>query len=104
MNRGHAEKTTRQQLRTLMPVIGLAALIMTGLPTVAAAEGNTQPPRDSQGANPGPAPSLGGVPDAPVGHRQPRPQDLPESIVREEGERSKAQEELDKKLQICKGC
>jgi hypothetical protein len=42
--------------------------------------------------------------EAPIGHRQPRPQDLPESVRRDEGERSPAERALDEKLQICRGC
>jgi hypothetical protein len=51
----------------------------------------------------------GGVPEAPVGHRQPRPQDLPPSVQRQEGAGTSsggvnADRLLDQQLQICKGC
>jgi len=44
-----------------------------------------------------------------VGHRQPRPQDLPPSVLRNEGGGSSsggvnADRQLDQQLQICKGC
>jgi hypothetical protein len=43
---------------------------------------------------------------APVGHRQPRPQDLPPSIQREEaeGRATRGERALDQKLKICKQC
>jgi hypothetical protein len=43
---------------------------------------------------------------APVGHRQPRVQDLPPSVLRKEGGEGgiNADQELDQKLEICKGC
>jgi hypothetical protein len=47
--------------------------------------------------------------EAPVGHRQPRPQDLPPSVLRDEGGGANsggvnADRQLDQELQICKGC
>jgi hypothetical protein len=46
------------------------------------------------------------VPQAPVGHRQPRASDLPPESQRAatESERSPRDRELDKILQICRGC
>jgi hypothetical protein len=45
------------------------------------------------------------VPQAPVGHRQPKLSDLPpESQRAPNTERSERDRELDKKLQICRGC
>jgi hypothetical protein len=41
---------------------------------------------------------------APIGARQPRPRDLPESVLREEGHITPSQREFDKTLEICKGC
>ena len=43
--------------------------------------------------------------EAPVGHRQPRVQDLPRKVQETEGSRSKGETELDDKLKsICRGC
>ena len=43
--------------------------------------------------------------EAPVGHRQPRVQDLPSKAQQTEGSRSKGETELDDKLKsICRGC
>jgi hypothetical protein len=46
------------------------------------------------------------VPQAPVGHRQPRAADLPPESRNAGGEsgRSQADRDLDKALQICRGC
>ena len=41
---------------------------------------------------------------APIGARQPRPRDLPEGVLRNEGHVRPAQREFDKTLEICKGC
>ena len=51
----------------------------------------------------------GRIPEAPVGHRQPRPQDLPPSVLGNEGGGTStggvnADRQLDQQLQICKGC
>ena len=41
---------------------------------------------------------------APIGARQPRPRDLPESVLRREGHTTRSQRAFDKSLQICRGC
>src|SRR5262245_62620731 len=80
-----------------------------GAPSAPAAQDN----RDNRD-NPVP-PAVQGTPppaategraQAPVGHRQPRPGDLPPDVRREEGGmmRSPVDRELDQKLQICRGC
>jgi hypothetical protein len=90
-----------------MSVAALAVMIAAGLPITAAAERSDRQPPDSQAVNPQPLDSQSRM-QAPIGHRQPRPQDLPPSVLRdEEGGGSgttRAQEQLDKDLQICKGC
>lgn len=61
-------------------------------------------------AQSGSAPALGSQPPsderykAPIGHRQPRPQDLPPSVSRDEGNVSSSQRDLDRSLQICRNC
>jgi hypothetical protein len=66
--------------------------------------GNSVPPA-VQG-NPPPPAATEGRGQAPVGHRQPRPGDLPPDVRREEGGmvRSPADRELDQKMQICRDC
>jgi hypothetical protein len=42
---------------------------------------------------------------APIGHRQPRPTDLPPNVRREEASpTTNGDRELDEKLRICRGC
>jgi hypothetical protein len=41
---------------------------------------------------------------APIGARQPRPQDLPPQVLRNEGQVSPSQRDFDSSLQICRGC
>lgn len=112
MDRRHTDDATRSWRPATSCVAVLAALIMTGLPTAALAQSNAQRPPDSQVLDPQPRQTPW---QAPVGHRQPRPSDLPPSVLRAEeggggtqgqgqGGRTQAQEDLDKDLQICKGC
>jgi hypothetical protein len=80
--------------------------VTIGLASLASAQGN-QPsvatPRASQGSG-SQAAGEQGRPQAPIGHRQPRPQDVPSSASRDEGREFEAERELDKKLEICRGC
>jgi hypothetical protein len=66
---------------------------------LAATDPNTPP-------NPPPPAATEGRAQAPVGHRQPRPQDLPPTVLRDEGGavRSPVDRDLDQKMQICRGC
>jgi hypothetical protein len=41
---------------------------------------------------------------APIGARQPRPQDLPPAVLHDEGHVSPSQRDFDSSLQICRGC
>jgi hypothetical protein len=45
-----------------------------------------------------------GRPEAPVGHRQPRPQDLPQDGQNAPVRVAPAELDLNKKLEICRGC
>ena len=103
MNRAHTDNATRSRTPATRSFAVLAVLIATGLPIAALAQSNTQRPAESQALDAQPQQSRPW--QAPVGHRQPRPSDLPPSVLRaEEGGRTQAQEDFDKKLQICKGC
>jgi hypothetical protein len=76
--------------------IALTALIMAGISSAAPA-GNTPPP----------APISQGAAQAPIGHRQPRPAELPRDVLHDErAGRTPAQNAFDKKLQnsICRKC
>jgi hypothetical protein len=113
MDRGHTDDATRSRKPETRSVAILAALIIIALPMAALAQGNAQRPSDPQALDPQAKQSPHPWP-APTGHRQPRPSDLPPDVLREEdgggtqgqgeGGRTRAQEDLDKDLQICKGC
>jgi hypothetical protein len=74
---------------------------------VAAQDARTLDTRTTTGSavRESPSPPLP-VPQAPVGHRQPKASDLPPESQRAatETERSPRDRELDKILQICRGC
>jgi len=100
-------------MRTMM-LVAAAALMMTSLPYAAAAPRESTRPSDSQVLDPQPLQSQDRM-KAPVGHRQPRPSDLPPSVLRAEeggggtqgqgeGGRTREREDINKDLQICKGC
>jgi hypothetical protein len=90
-------------------VAALALLLMAG---AGLAQNTVRPGTDAGGNAPrldAPSPGAQGrIPEAPVGHRQPRPQDLPPRVLREEGGTNRgginADRQLDQELQICKGC
>jgi hypothetical protein len=68
------------------------------------AQGATLPPAAQDSRSP-PAATEGRA-QAPVGHRQPRPQDLPADVLRDENgaARSPVDRELDHRIQICRDC
>jgi hypothetical protein len=69
-----ASKNPRPLLRPRLLAAGVAALLalpVAGLGTGAVGQG--------VGGS-----DLGGIPEAPVGHRQPRPSELPPSVLKEE--------------------
>jgi hypothetical protein len=104
-----------------LALLAAAVMAQTTVSSVAVAQGGPSAPaaqdnrdnRDNRG-NPAPPAVQGTSPpaategraQAPVGHRQPRPGDLPPDVRREEGGmvRSPVDRELDQKLQICRGC
>jgi hypothetical protein len=92
------------RVRVLALALALAASIMSsidfsspaaaqanGAPTPAKANG-AQLPRDEERYK------------APIGHRQPRPRDLPPDVVRDEDRSVAVEKELDKGLEICRNC
>jgi hypothetical protein len=102
-----------------LALLAAAVTAQTSVSSVALAQGSPSAPaaqdnRDNRG-NPAPPAVQGNSPppaategraQAPVGHRQPRPGDLPPDVRREEGGmvRSPLDREIDQKMQICRGC
>jgi len=79
-------------------LISMALLVLIGAPTAIAQTGGS--------GSPGMAKS-GGVPQAPVGHRQPRASDVPDekNISNPNDPINKEDAILDKKIKsICRGC
>ena len=83
----------------MAPRLLLRTSVATLLALVSAAVANA--PRSLGGPV---ALAAAGRSEAPVGHRQPRPQDLPRDVLQNEGGRTKEQVESDKRLNICRGC
>ena len=102
-------KPTR--MMTFVTRFGALLIAMASFPAVGLAQSNLPPQTDSRGTSPTrpdtqPIETQGRM-QAPVGHRQPRVQDLPPSVLRKEGGEGRgfnAEIELDQKLGICKGC
>ena len=79
-------------------VISMALLMVMGVPGALAQQGGTQ----GQGMTKG-----GNLPQAPVGHRQPRVSDVPDAknLTNPSDPVNKEDAALDKKLKsICRGC
>jgi hypothetical protein len=94
--------------RSTARLVTWAAVLSSVFLSVAFAQNaatSAQSPPAAREANP-PPPATDAREQAPVGHRQPRPSDLPSNVRRDEGGavRSPMDQELDQKMQICRGC
>ena len=95
-------------MRTL--AMTLAAIVLSAGCGLAAAQVN--PSRDNPDRPPSApdatTPQTTGRDDArmqaPIGHRQPTARDVPPQSERNLGTRSREDEDLDRKMQICRGC
>jgi hypothetical protein len=95
-----------------MSAFALVALGFGG-PMSASAQSSGAPMLDSQRPVGGAMPAPGGPLPAPVGHRQPRQQDLPPNVLRDEGGpgvprddkgTTTGQGASDRSLTICRNC
>jgi hypothetical protein len=94
-------QTSAGVIRSLMLSAAAAALITAA--TAAGSGAVAQEAVAQESATP--TPPVGNRWEAPVGHRQPRAQDLPRKVQETEGSRSKGETELGDKLKsICRGC
>jgi len=89
-----------------MPSIGAfaAILLLSALLTPAAMAGDTDSatPRSTTGSAVVDQPP---IPQAPIGHRQPRPGDVPAVTTSQDDEwLNRLNRETDRKLNICRGC
>jgi hypothetical protein len=71
-----------------------------------AAEAFAQTASPSSGTSRSDSAAKSAVPQAPVGHRQPRASDIPANIQKTESDlrEERVNRELDKKLRICRNC
>jgi hypothetical protein len=116
MKQSHTHSMTHSHhtpMRTVTFMTGLGVLLVigTGFQSAGLAQNDPLPQTDSRGSSLAPPDAQPAFPQgrmqAPVGHRQPRAQDLPPSVLRNEGGEGRginAERELDQKLGICKGC
>ncbi len=81
----------------LLATLTLAALLGA---TAASAQDQREPNKRLQETSGNAA----AVPQAPVGHRQPRATDLPAARPSEQEQQLQRDREFDKKLRICRGC
>jgi hypothetical protein len=90
MSRSTPNCTPRGARARALALIACAAL--TALPTAILAQNTLTPPAATA---PLTAPGAG-IPEAPVGHRQPRPSDLPPDVRREENANAPRQQQQEK--------
>lgn len=84
-------------IRRLALVMGAAGLLVFGGASYAALA-------DSSPAQTSPARGMEPRLEAPIGHRQPNAEDVPAGVLHDEGTTNQNQRDLDKKLNICRGC
>ncbi|OCK59343.1 hypothetical protein [Bradyrhizobium sp. LMTR 3] len=79
-------------------ILSVALMVLIGMPAAFAQGGTSTMPKSN--------PSAGGVPEAPIGHRQPRRSDVPEKNQNDPNDPlSKENAALDRKIKsICRGC
>ena len=91
---------------TRMLLVAATSLVIVGGSAVssgAIAQNNPDPAAKIQ-PDSGPAANGQARLQAPVGHRQPRPADLPGPVLRDEKTVPRGETAIDKDLQICRGC
>ena len=86
------------RLRRLSLATGAAAALL------GAVGASYATPRPVDAAPPSPPAALEERFEAPIGHRQPTVEDVPSSVLHDEGTTTQNQRDLDKKLDICRGC
>jgi hypothetical protein len=95
MIRNNSEPSSGVPVRNMIAVAGLTALMLFNFAGATFAQDDVQP---------APRPDVQRPYQAPIGHVQPTLRDLPPGVAETETKRTKAQEEFDKKLQICRNC
>ena len=95
MDRQKRERRKAMLATETIFIAGLAALMLCGFDRLALAQ------NDPQASSPTEVQS---IPAAPIDHVQPTLRDLPPGVAETETQRTKAQKDFDKTLQICRNC
>jgi hypothetical protein len=105
MDRQKRERRKRMRETETIFIVGFAALTLFSFDRLALAQNDPQAGRPAEVQNT-PAPSTDGyrMPEWPIGHVQPTLRDLPPGVAETETQRTKAQKDFDKTLQICRNC
>src|SRR3954464_12309627 len=96
-------KTTMMKTAKTTIALGAALFVLGHSLALAQDSSRNLPPKALRSQ---PAAQSGNLPDAPIGHRQPRPGDVPPETGKDDPSRIDAQDrELDRMIRnICKGC
>lgn len=89
-------RNAKLEARTIMSVVLTAILLSSMAASSARAQDGFAPRSQDRSSDP--------RYDAPIGARQPRPQDLPPGVLHDEGHVNPSQRDFDKSLQICRPC
>ena len=86
---------TRARAMGLIACVALSWIIAPALPSAGLAQSTLNSPGTLPPSS-GPQAPAGGIPEAPVGHRQPRPSDLPANVRREENANAPPSQQQDR--------
>jgi hypothetical protein len=96
--------TLALSVRALTLVAALAALTMISINLFVPAMAQPDAAAQTEKPNATQSPRDEARYKAPIGHRQPRPQDLPLGVANDEDRSVASQRKFDKKLEICRNC
>jgi hypothetical protein len=85
-------------------VFALVVVLSVGSAFAQDNPGQPKPARPTEPLTTGQGYRPGEIPEAPIGHLQPKAADLPPDVRDAGAKRTPAQEESDKRLRICRGC
>jgi hypothetical protein len=106
MNKSQRERPAIEQprLSALFYTLGLVIIALMMFAVWEAAAQTSPPPVSRPGMQPKLQSDIDPRLEAPIGHRQPRLQDLPPNVRRDEGRTTIEERSLDEKLKICRQC
>jgi hypothetical protein len=105
MDRQKRERRKGMLAKEAIFIAGIAALTLFNSGRFALAQNDPQVSPPAQAQSKPPASTNGyRMPEWPIGHVQPTLRDLPPGVAETETQRTKAQKDFDKTLQICRNC